>query len=55
MPRKTFSTKMDADILKALMLVAVKRDRSPNASLEEAVERYLAEQAVKVELTMGVW
>ncbi len=36
---------MDSDTLKALKLVAVKRDRSLNAVLEEAVERYPAEQA----------
>lgn len=46
MSRKAFSTTMDSDILKALKLMAVKRDRSLNAVLEEAVERYLAEQAV---------
>ncbi len=47
MPRRAFSTTMDSDILKALKLVAVKRDRPLNALLEEAVERYLAEEAVK--------
>jgi predicted transcriptional regulator len=47
MSRKAFSTTMDADTLKALKLVAVKRDRSLNAVLQEAVERYLAEEAVK--------
>ena len=47
MPRKAFSTTMDSDTLKALKLMAVKRDRSLNAVLEEAVERYLAEEAAK--------
>ncbi|MGD0265072.1 MAG: hypothetical protein ABSD47_08980 [Candidatus Methylomirabilota bacterium] len=47
MPRKAFSTTMDPDTLKALKLVAVKRDRSLNAVLQEAVERYLTEEAVK--------
>jgi predicted transcriptional regulator len=47
MPRKAFSTTMDSDTLKALKLTAVKRDRSLNAVLEEAVERYLAEEAAK--------
>jgi predicted transcriptional regulator len=47
MARKAFSTTMDSDTLKALKLVAVKRDRSLNAVLEEAVERYLAEEAAK--------
>ena len=47
MPRKAFSTTMDSDALKALKLVAVKRDRSLNAVLEEAVERYLADEAAK--------
>lgn len=46
MPRKAFSTTMDSDTLKALKLVAVKCDRSLNAVLEEAVERYLTEQAI---------
>ena len=46
MARKAFSTTMDADTLKALKLVAVKHDRSLSAVLEEAAERYLAEQAV---------
>ena len=45
MPRKAFSTTMDPETLKALKLLAVKQDRSLNAVLEEAVERYLAEQA----------
>jgi predicted transcriptional regulator len=47
MPRKAFSTTMDSDTLKALKLVAVRHDRSLNAVLEEAVERYLAEEAIK--------
>jgi len=47
MSRKAFSTTMDPDTLKALKLVAVKRDRSLNAVLQEAVEKYLAEEAVK--------
>jgi predicted transcriptional regulator len=47
MSQKAFSTTMDSDTLKALKLLAVKRDRSLNAVLEEAVERYLAEEAVK--------
>jgi len=47
MPRKAFSTTMDSDTLKALKLMAVKRDRSLNAVLEEAAERYLAEEAIK--------
>jgi hypothetical protein len=47
MPRKAFSTTKDSDTPKALKLVAVKRDRSMNAVLEEAVERYLTEEAIK--------
>jgi predicted transcriptional regulator len=47
MPQKAFSTTMDSDTLKALKLLAVKRDRSLNSVLEEAVERYLAEETVK--------
>jgi len=47
MPRKAFSTTMDSDTLKALKLMAVKRDRALNAVLEEAVGRYLADEALK--------
>ena len=38
---------MDADMLKALKLLAVKQDRPLNDVLEEAAERYLAEKAAE--------
>jgi hypothetical protein len=47
MPRKTFSTTINADTLKALKLLAVRQDRPLNSVLEEAVEKYLTEAAVK--------
>jgi len=47
MPRKAFSTTMDAGTLKALRLLAVKQDRPLNEVLEEAAERYLAEKAAE--------
>lgn len=47
MPRKAFSTTMDASTLKALKVLAVKEDRPLNEVLEEAAERYLAEKAAE--------
>lgn len=47
MPRKAFSTTMEASTLKALKLLAVKEDRPLNEVLEEAAERYLAEKAAE--------
>lgn len=47
MPRKAFSTTMEASTLKALKLLAVKQDRPLNEVLEEAAERYLAEKAAE--------
>lgn len=47
MPRKAFSTTMDASTLKALKLLAVKQDRPLNDVLEEAAARYLAEKAAE--------
>jgi sirohydrochlorin ferrochelatase len=47
MPRKAFSTTMDASTLKALKVLAVKQDRSMNAVLEEAATKYLAEKAAE--------
>jgi hypothetical protein len=47
MPRKAFSTTMDASTLKALKVLAVKQDRSLNAVLEEAATKYLAEKAAE--------
>jgi sirohydrochlorin ferrochelatase len=47
MPRKAFSTTMEAGTLKALKLLAVKEDRPLNEVLEEAAERYLAEKAAE--------
>lgn len=47
MPRKAFSTTMDANTLKALKLLAVKQDRPLNDVLEEAAARYLAEKAAE--------
>ncbi len=47
MPRKAFSTTMEASTLKALKLLAVKQDRPLNELLEEAAERYLAEKAAE--------
>jgi len=44
MPRKAFSTTLDADTLKALKVLAVKEDRPLNRVLEEAAERYLADK-----------
>ena len=45
MPRRAFSTTMDASTLKALKLLAVKQDRALNDVLEEAAQKYLAETA----------
>ena len=47
MPRKPFSTTMEASTLKALKLLAVEQDRPLNEVLEEAAERYLAEKAAE--------
>lgn len=47
MPRKAFSTTMDANTLKALKVLAVKQDRPLNDVLEEAAGRYLAEKATE--------
>ncbi len=47
MPRKAFSTTMDANTLKALKVLAVKQDRPLNDVLEEAAGRYLAEKAAE--------
>lgn len=47
MPRKAFSTTMEASTLKELKLFAVRQDRSFNDVLEEAAERYLAEKAAE--------
>lgn len=47
MPRKAFSTTMDASTLKALKLLAVKQDRPLNKVLEEAAGKYLAEKAAE--------
>jgi hypothetical protein len=47
MQRKAFSTTMDAGMLKALKLLAIKQDRPLNKVLEEAAERYLAEKAAE--------
>lgn len=47
MPRKAFSTTMDASTLKALKVLAVKQDRPLNNVLEEAAARYLAEKAAE--------
>jgi len=47
MPRKAFSTTMEAGTLKALKLLAVKEDRPLNEVLEEAAERYLAKKAAE--------
>jgi len=45
MPRRAFSTTLDANTLKALKVLTVKQDRPLNKVLEEAAERYLADQA----------
>lgn len=47
MPRKAFSTTMDASTLKALKLLAVKQDRPLNVVLEEAATSYLAQKAAE--------
>ena len=47
MARKVFSTMMDADLLKALKLRAVKEDRPLAAVIEEAAQRYLAKKAAE--------
>ncbi len=47
MPRKAFSTTMEASTLKALKFLAVKQDRPLNELLEEAAELYLAEKAAE--------
>ncbi len=47
MPRKAFSTTMDAGTLKALKVLAVKQDRPLNDVLEEAATRYLAAKAAE--------
>jgi len=44
MPRKAFSTTMEAETLKALKLYAVKYDRTLNEVLEEAATAYLAQK-----------
>ena len=45
MPRKAFSTTLDANTLRALKVLAAKQDRPLNKVLEEAAERYLIEKA----------
>ncbi len=47
MPRKAFSTTMQADTLKALKLYAVKHDRPLNEVLEEAAAAYLAQKVAE--------
>ncbi len=47
MPRKAFSTTMEADTLKALKLYAVKHDRPLNEVLEEAAAAYLAQKVAE--------
>ena len=47
MPRRAFSTTMQADMLKALKLYAVKHDRPLNEVLEEAAASYLAQKAAE--------
>ncbi len=47
MPRKAFSTTMDASTLKALKVLAVKQDRPLNVVLEEAAANYLAQKAAE--------
>ena len=44
MPRKAFSTTMEANTLKALKIYAVKHDRPLNEVLEEAATVYLAQK-----------
>lgn len=47
MPRKAFSTTMDASTLKALKVLAVKQDRPLNVVLEEAAANYLAQKVAE--------
>jgi len=47
MPRKAFSTTVEADTLKALKLYAVKHDRPLNEVLEEAAAAYLAQKVAE--------
>ena len=47
MPRKPFSTTMDADTLKALKIYAVNQDRPLNEVLEEAAAAYLVQKAAE--------
>ncbi len=47
MPRKAFSTTMQADTLKALKLYAVKHDQALNEVLEEAATAYLAQRVAE--------
>jgi hypothetical protein len=47
MPKKAFSTTMDAETLRALKLFAVRQDRTLNDVLEEAATAYLHQQAAR--------
>ena len=47
MGKKSFSTTMDGETLKALKLYAVKQDRALNDVLEEAAAAYLAQKATE--------
>ena len=47
MPRKAFSTTMEADTLKALKVYAVKHERALNEVLEEAAAAYLAQKVAE--------
>ena len=47
MPRKAFSTTMEADTLKALKLYSVRHDRPLNEVLEEAATAYLAQKVAE--------
>ncbi len=47
MPRKPFSTTMQAETLKALKLYAVEHDQPLNEVLEEAAAAYLAQKAAE--------
>ncbi len=47
MGKKSFSTTIDGETLKALKLYAVKQDRALNDVLEEAAAAYLAQKATE--------
>ena len=47
MPRKAFSTTMEADTLRALKLYAVRHDLPLNEVLEEAATAYLAQKVAE--------